>query len=66
MNNRDDLSNIILMLEELEDHVLSIVQKMMKHVAQVTSFHHKQFMYRRKVEGFPKFQKGNVSVINRG
>ncbi|XP_050982029.1 uncharacterized protein LOC127175158 [Labeo rohita] len=33
-NNSDGLSNIILMLEELEDHALSIVQKMMKHLAQ--------------------------------
>ncbi|KAK2896478.1 hypothetical protein Q8A67_010966 [Cirrhinus molitorella] len=34
INNSDDFSNIILMLEELEDYVLSIVQKMMKHLAQ--------------------------------
>ncbi|XP_042624516.1 uncharacterized protein LOC109103836 isoform X2 [Cyprinus carpio] len=34
INNSNDLSNIICMLEELEDHVLSIVQKMMKHLAQ--------------------------------
>ncbi|XP_016368057.1 uncharacterized protein LOC107708373 [Sinocyclocheilus rhinocerous] len=34
INNSNDLSNIIRMLEELEDHVLSIVQKMMKHLAQ--------------------------------
>ncbi|ROK15757.1 hypothetical protein DPX16_10061 [Anabarilius grahami] len=32
----DDLFNIIIiMLEEMEDHVLSIVQKMMKHLAQI-------------------------------
>ncbi|RXN24795.1 exocyst complex component 3-like protein [Labeo rohita] len=34
INNSDDLSNIMHMLKELEDHALSIVQKMMKHLAQ--------------------------------
>ncbi|XP_026135143.1 uncharacterized protein LOC113113188 [Carassius auratus] len=33
VNNSNDISNIIHMLEELEDHVLSVVQKMMKHLA---------------------------------
>ncbi|KAK2896480.1 hypothetical protein Q8A67_010968 [Cirrhinus molitorella] len=36
MNNSDILSEIICMLEELEDHVLSVVQKMMKHLAQAS------------------------------
>ncbi|XP_043085433.1 uncharacterized protein si:dkey-196h17.9 [Puntigrus tetrazona] len=38
--NSDILSNIIHELEELEDHVLSIVQKMMKHVAQENLRHY--------------------------
>ncbi|XP_059421533.1 uncharacterized protein LOC132156604 [Carassius carassius] len=34
INNNEDFSNIIHMLKEMEDHVLSIVQKMMKHIAE--------------------------------
>ncbi|XP_051772491.1 uncharacterized protein si:dkey-196h17.9 isoform X2 [Ctenopharyngodon idella] len=34
INESDDLLNIINMLKKMEDHVLSIVQKMMKHLAQ--------------------------------
>ncbi|KAK9964707.1 hypothetical protein ABG768_005856 [Culter alburnus] len=33
-NKSDDLLNIKNMLKEMEDHVLSVVQKMMKHLAQ--------------------------------
>ncbi|XP_016355990.1 uncharacterized protein LOC107699292 [Sinocyclocheilus anshuiensis] len=40
INNSDDFSNIICMLEEMEDHVLSIVQKMMKHLAQAFLRHY--------------------------
>ncbi|XP_058652480.1 uncharacterized protein si:dkey-196h17.9 [Onychostoma macrolepis] len=40
MNNGDDLSNITHMLKEMEDHVLSIVQEMMKHVAQAFLRHY--------------------------
>ncbi|XP_052428448.1 uncharacterized protein LOC127970178 isoform X2 [Carassius gibelio] len=34
INNNNDFSNIIDILKEMEDHVLSIVQKMMKHIAE--------------------------------
>ncbi|XP_016384592.1 uncharacterized protein LOC107721211 [Sinocyclocheilus rhinocerous] len=40
IKNSDDFSNIICMLEEMEDHILSIVQKMMKHVAQAFLRHY--------------------------
>ncbi|XP_059422939.1 uncharacterized protein LOC132157605 [Carassius carassius] len=40
INNNDDFSNIIHMLEEMEDHVLSIVQKMIKHAAQAFLRHY--------------------------
>ncbi|XP_042593608.1 uncharacterized protein LOC109104283 [Cyprinus carpio] len=40
INNSDDLSKIICMLEEMEDHALSIVQKMMKDVAQALLRHY--------------------------
>lgn len=36
--NSKDLLNICSILTELEDHVLSIVQKMMKHLAQVCHY----------------------------
>ncbi|XP_026080179.1 uncharacterized protein LOC113057202 [Carassius auratus] len=40
INNNDDFPNIIHMLEEMEDHVLSIVQKMIKHAAQAFLRHY--------------------------
>ncbi|KTF83140.1 hypothetical protein cypCar_00047348 [Cyprinus carpio] len=40
IKNSDDLSKMICMLKKMEDHVLSIVQKMMKDVAQAFLRHY--------------------------